>query len=249
MNPADFTSNTVTFHWVDGSDNSLFPVECKATVAGEEMSAVTYFNVLRPSAEWTAEFRDVVTVDANYANPGVWLHFGGKTNDGIFFTMSNVNLKGYLGSYAFSCVQLMDTTALMNVTNTGTTPPSPQYSIQTVYSGMDADEPYKFEDFGQVKWAQTEDSPGSPLGFPIYQYSRTDSAEMFLMFQPQAPSIPVPLRSISWTWSGTATNFPWGLNSSPTNRAITAINPNVTQHPFWTNSHLKSRVSTTNNGW
>jgi hypothetical protein len=240
---SDLATNSVVFHWVDGSGGSLLEVQCTAQVKGETLTAKTKFNVIRPSANWNARIQDLVAVDndhplgATFANV---LHFGGGTNYGITFTLTNVNLNGYAGSYAFSCIQLFDLTLLV-VTN-----PAISCVFQYLMNGRDGAYPYK--SFGQTNSGQAVDSPGQGLITPSWTNAwRMDAAQMFLMFQPASPSIPVPLRVDTWFWSGTAANGPpWYLASSPTNRAIIGNNLDTIQHPAWTNSLKNSLVTTTN---
>ena len=62
----------------------------------------------------------------------------------------------------------------------------------------------------------TDDSPGTPLSDDLKVKTVSDTFTMWLMFKPSnTDSIWVPLRSINWSWSGTATRSgtTWTLTS------------------------------------
>lgn len=248
---ADLTNQSVLFAWVDGSGGSLFEVQCTAIVKGITLTAKSKFNVIRPSADWTGQLTEVVAVDDNHPfseqTGYTQLHFGLGTNHGITFNLANVNINGYSGGYSFSCVQKMNTVIQMNLLNNNNQPPTP-FCFQELRGGLDGTYPYKL--FGQTNSGTAVDSPTSSLLPHQYQLYRQDSAEMVLFFQPTSPSIPVPLRTVLWNWSGKATNQPpWQLVSSPTYRVITGNNLDTTQHPSWTSVWSRALSLTTTNTW
>lgn len=84
------------------------------------------------------------------------------------------------------------------------------------------------------------DSPSTPLQSPFTTISRSFSANMYLLWTGGSyPNyIPVPLGSVSWNWSGTATYDStaqqWSLASSPApTRSAAAFSASSTYPPTW----------------
>jgi len=243
------TNAGVSYYWVDGGTKQ---VQCTVKVAGQELSASTVFNVIRPSSDWIGTIMNTVAVNTNYAYnlshppPQVWLHFGGSLLgeqgwvSGIYFTPTNLNLNGYSGSDDFFCVQLLDEIVEHCRTN-GT-------STHLGGNGLDTDYPY--EDFGQDlgRIQVAHDSPATNCRGEDYHVSDSGQYQTFLMFQPGEPSsIPVPLRVIKWSWSGSAdadTNHQWSLTTS--NATISVNNQDTITFPTWTNNVMNAAVITNN---
>jgi hypothetical protein len=81
-----------------------------------------------------------------------------------------------------------------------------------------------------------DDSPGvgiDPATYGTQAISKSDSFETTLEFKPTSVSGTwVPLKLVSWGWSGAASAPSWSL-SSPSNPNPTA--GDATTYPFWTN--------------
>ena len=92
----------------------------------------------------------------------------------------------------------------------------------------------------------TEDSPGVLIFSNDFYVSANDNFEMYLMF---VKDIPVPLKKITWGWSGEAvpdTNSPCGWSLQ--NPHITPPKPeDTTDYPKWTNVADESTYSKSTN--
>jgi hypothetical protein len=243
------TNSGVSYYWVDGGSK---PVTCAVQAMGKTLSAQAVFNVKRPSVDWVGSIQDPIAADANngYWGSGVYpsLHFGGAidTNghpiEGIVFTASNLNFDGSYDGNTFFFTQVGNGLAT-HCQSDGT-------SVHISFSGIDSADPGKvFYDFTTNSTASYHDSPYSPMWNTDIKIFRSNSFDTYLMFQPPSPSRPVPLKKISWNWSGAAIpdvsqSGSWTLVSS--NAVITANNQDAFSHPVWTNN-MDNQISTTNN--
>jgi hypothetical protein len=244
------TNSEVDYYWVDGGNKK---VSCNASVMGQILTAQTTFNIVRPSASWVATIQDIIAVDNNYScgTPFMdyqsWLHFGcstdnsGITRQGIRCTADNLKLGGYTNSFLFFCVQVGNGSASHCQTN-GLTVHNALSGEDTIYP----DKTFPFLDTNTI--AYFEDSPATDCRSVDQQVSDADSFDTYLMFQPATPSSPVPIKKISWNWSGvaivnTASTNMWSLTSS--NITITVNDNEIFSHPTWT-TNLLPGVTTTN---
>jgi hypothetical protein len=244
------TNSEADYYWVDGGRKQ---VSCTVQVKGQTLAAQTTFNVNRPSVDWVGTIQDAIAADANYANAPSgtsfpYLHFGGSTDtngntrNGIVFTASNLSFDGSYTGNTFFCTQVGSGLA--------THCQSSGDSVHISFSGVDhTDKEKTFEDFTNNSTGTWQDSPGSPIGNSEVKIFRSNNFDTYLMFQPPSPSRPVPLRKISWNWTGAAVpnvSQPgwWTLVSS--NAVITANNEDAFSHPVWT-SNMDNQISITNN--
>jgi hypothetical protein len=184
------------------------------------LTAKAKFVVRGVDASLIAQVTDVVHVTNNAT-----LRFSGASN-GMRFTYSNPSFDGYTGSYKFLFVQ--------TGTNYSKTWYGPLGGDIVTSSGLDTTYPY--QEFSDTNTAGTVDSPSNPLGAADVGFRRGDQYTMWLMFQPTSvTSRPVPLRSLSWNWNGTATNTPpWTLiSSSPTTAGAVITGTATTSYPEW----------------
>lgn len=111
-------SNAV-FYWVDGASNRV--VQCLATVNGATVAGQATFNVLRPLPDFFLQNQGDVAADANYSDPGLYLHFGQNIgeNFGITMTLTNAPVTNNLFYGAYFVTQLIQTEQKLNI-ETGT---------------------------------------------------------------------------------------------------------------------------------
>jgi hypothetical protein len=233
-------NSNVVFYWVDGATNRV--VKCSATVNGKTLTAQAAFNVLRPTADWTAQADAVVSVDSNYTFRA--LHFGfelAATNRGMLFNFSNPDPRGYTGITVYRWGQLANLYIRGNfVTN----------NVGFIRTGNGVDTIFPVSGFLPT-WAPTNsvDSPGKStdiLGKLILQEYFTN----YLFFQSAASnSILVPIKMLQWSWGGLASNdfvTGWTLLSSPTNYQIPVNNQDTMQYPTWSNNATNYTQTLTN---
>ncbi len=231
---------------------------------GERRDRAT-FNVLRPiPTQFSAQIVGMVAVDTNYHGArfltdgslqdlgvydGAWLHFGinsSLTNVGIVFSFSNAPT--FYGRYFL--VQIInsgeDKRNLLNGTNLVGLD-FPEFGLDSEYPYGKGNDLWHFGGYSQGRandlWI---DGPGVSLASHDTWISQTESFTMYLMFQYGFPdftysnSIPVPMYSATWSWSGIVktNSSPLGFylysNSVPT--------PSVTQtvsYPTWSTNVLE----------
>ena len=233
------TNSDIHFYWVDGATNRQ--VECLVMVGSQKAVAKTTFNALRPAADWIAEPNALVSVDDDYDRPAVHFGYRNSTNKGMLFHFKNPDLQGYSGPWAFQWAQIGSMHARANsfTNNVGT---------ETTGTGLD-------KVFPASAWlsptisGDDQDDPGE-WTYGQYKVLREDSFTNYLMFQTLgAPSIPVPIRKIEWSWNGLATNnmpLGWELLSSPTDFQVTKNNLDTTEFPTWSQNMTNRTVSSTN---
>jgi hypothetical protein len=232
------TVSNVVFYWVDGATDRA--VACSAIVRGKKAVGQAIFKVVRPSADWTAEADAVMSVDDNFQFPA--LHFGffaSPTNKGMLFHFKDPDPKGYQGLWFFEWAQLVQSYARGNFSLTN------NVGLEERRTGLDIR-------FPAQAWSSAPgddlDSPGvgtAAVSKILLQASFTN----YLMFKPilVAPSIPVPIKKIEWSVSGTATNNAgtWSLLSSPNDFSIPQNNVDTLVFPTWTaNATNGARVLT-----
>jgi hypothetical protein len=194
---------------------------------GQEVSIAEQgkFNVTKPQVSWVGTQPGSVAVDDDtYENAGMWLHFGYYSgyghNPGMKYTLDTGAFSGTL----FNPLQLITSTSLEFCGTDG-------HTIHESGNGLDG--------IGTLAWSTTDsyyyDNPGVPLDSGNNHQSFSGSYQTFLMFDPQiSGSIAVPLKLITWDWSGTAdASGGWHLTSS--SKHVTASDQDTTTFPVWTN--------------
>jgi len=184
--------------------------------------ATTTFNVKRPTASVTTETNHVAA-DANYVN-GLALHFGNVTDgdQGIKFTQSVTEPTGFTGGDT-EWVQIVDATYRARQYNNGDWE-------HLSGSGLDTEYPY-------ATGTTTDDSPGTVLSDTYKKKTVDDYFTMYLMYIPTGDSIYVPLREVSWFWSGTTTRTgpgTWTLDDD--SHSTDPSDENCTTYPEWSSN-------------
>ena len=224
------TNSNAVFYWVDGATNRI--LQCCATIDGTTISNEAIFNIARPSATITTStgavgvFGDeLLFAPTNAAQP-----------NGIEFSNTFSIPSGFSGTNLWIQVcyyrvrQFLDTNMGWHYeTENGQSPygdtPIPYARLQGLTPG---------------------DSPNEPLPDSGYlQCDATNTFEMWMMFQPNN-GIPVPLCSVNWSWSGIATNVPFGDGSTVTwslangTDNVSPVDPDTQTFPVW-NSDIHDR--------
>ena len=227
-------NSNVVFYWVDGASNRT--VTCTATINGKTASAQAIFNVIRPTADWTAQADAVVSVDTNFVNSQEALHFGWRpsSNKGMVFNFANPNLAGYNGIGIFWWAQMGSRYIRVNLLT------NDSGFIQTG-NGLDVAFPAGGFLVSDAP-ANTVDDPGK-FTFDLSKLLIQDTFTNYLFFQPQLSyghSIKIPIKKIVWAWGGEAlidfTNLQWVLMTSPMNFQIPINNSNTMDFPTWSNN-------------
>ncbi len=229
--------SNVVYYWVDGG---RMEVACRVKIMGRELSAKATLNVLRPSADWSAVKNADVAVDSIYHAPA--LHFGwlySATNKGMLFKFTNPDLKGYGDSWNYQWAQVGSTYARVNnYTN----------NVGAVISSSGLDTHFPGNTFSSAPSTHS-DAPGE-WTTGRFKVLREDFFTNYLFFKPlEYESIPIPIKKLSWSWSGLAiTNDlgQWTLLSSPTNATIHLNNVETMEFPIWTNNMLSRQPVLTN---
>ena len=195
------TNPVVIFYWISGQQSAS--VECTVQVEGETLTARTKFEVRKPEADFWLTPKSQLMVTTNncignstrvwYLTPGL----GCSTNDvGMLYSYRLTDLKGYTKAYSVSMVQLVTVDWKWN---SMVDPPHHYWALER---GIDGSYPYV--NWGQKMYGHIDDTPRTPLNPPMeYLWERTDFDD-FLMWQPQNPSIPVPLKAAHWDYYGRA---------------------------------------------
>lgn len=230
------TNESASFYWVDGGPKQ---VQCSVTVAGEIYTAQTTFQVRRPNASMTVQVMGTVAADDNFqAARGTWLHFGGTgvpTNP----------IPGIKFRYSWA---VDDPDGMLYYVQVGTSLVNILAGNGTNYSGSAVGVDNGNSRFNHV-YPVSADFPGeyaacdSPALYLCNYYTnvtRQDSFTMYLMFDPDCSTgkIPVPLKKVDWSWSGSAvlTNADqnlWMLASGAPPSGPAAVD--TIFHPTWTN--------------
>lgn len=213
---SNLTDASVTYYWVDGADGRQ--VTLSLTVFGMPVTNTATFNVKRPTASITTSTGSVV-VGTGWGDTE--MSFGADpSHHGIDFSRSITIPSGFSGSTQY--VQIA-TPFHRRQLNSGAWE-------RFTGSGLDTTYPY-----GDLSPGVTADSPAEHLNSALLQASADDTFEMWLMFQPTGTgSIWVPLRKVTWSWSGTTSRsgITWTLNSS--SHSTNPSDADSTTHPQWT---------------
>lgn len=200
---SDLSVNPINYYWVDGQDGRT--VTCDATVTHTATSTTfpcgisAIFNVKRPTSTLTAT-TGTVAVDSAWGQ--LEIHFGSPAVPGISFSKTVTPPDGFSGSSQYW--QRVTDTVRRRQSNGGA-----WYRLAGT-NLLDTNLPYSSSD-------TTTDSPGQGLSASYEQVSISDQFTMWTMFKPSGTdSIWVPLRSLDWSWSGSATrtDTTWTLAES-----------------------------------
>jgi hypothetical protein len=248
-------NTNVVFYWIDGATNRT--LQCSVTVNGQTVSGQATFDIIRPTVDWIGQMTGATAVDTNYVRfradlpPNLtWLHLGNSldTNDnvtqGIVFTATNLNLNGYSGEYnSLFCVQLITSNLVTEHCYTNGN------SVHRMGFGLDGHCPYASLNGALMDTSDsTHDAPTTTCPSTCFQAAYNGNFQMYAMFQAQSvPSIPVPLKVITWSWdasAATSTNSQWSVISS--NAIITLNNQETLIYPQWS-GNVTNYTSITNN--
>ncbi|MCX6916975.1 MAG: hypothetical protein NT167_28715, partial [Verrucomicrobia bacterium] len=128
------TSSDVSYYWVDGIQSA--EVECHVKIRGEELSARTAFEVRKPSADWIGVTNGLIFVDATCLRDGI----PPFATAGMQFTFTNLDLKGYSGSFEMLSAQIASVQVAVNGLGVGGQPLATNHSFQ----GIDSYELWKY---------------------------------------------------------------------------------------------------------
>lgn len=205
---------SLKYYWVDGGNSRQ--VQYEVTIDNRTYSAYTTFNINRPTFNFTRTLGQVAVRQED----DVWrLRFGSEDIPGISFIASSFS--GPSGNRAF--VQIA--TPLRRYQR------SDGNWCRWTGQGLDGGFPY------DNSINSTEDSPSNRLDEGELKSTANDTFKMYYMYKPtglNVPAIWVPLKVISWDWSGEAVpqGKEWVLNSSPTSRNATQAT-DTTDFPQW----------------
>jgi len=156
---------------------------------------------------------------------------------GIQFNPTLSNTTGDSGQ--FEWIQLITNDTLPRTSTAGITQTCVNVTVPPTSGGTGLDTGYPY-----ATGNSTQDSPTVPLNSTTYeQEARSFSAQMYLLWDAVLPvgctpgksctSIPVPLGSVTWGWSGTATysSNSWSLTSSSTTTPSWTAS---SSYPTWT---------------
>jgi hypothetical protein len=206
------TSTSIQFYWVDGADSRQVTFSCK--VEGQSYSAQATFNVKRPTATFASTSGASVALDSA-CNGFLSLHYGCSAQAfGVRFATTNLVIpSGFSGDTQL--VQIVDSTERLLVKING------KKMRQSGEGVLDTSFPYG------IDW----DAPKQPLDPDDVRAKATDSFTMYLVFKPSTPnSIWVPIRKVSWSWSGDGL-YNGTLTASSHSPSQTGVD--VTVHPQW----------------
>jgi hypothetical protein len=234
LTDTDLQKNNATFYWV--YPGSAIPVTYQYCVNIQganpvlqcSLPANATFDVTGPTVSSMSTPTGSVDIF-----PGPVLGYGPV---GIQFNPALSNDTGDSGQFEWA--QLI-TNNVLNLTTTGGVEKTCVQVTQPVTlsgTGLDTQFPY---DTG----TSTHDSPSVALQSSSYtSEARTFSAQMYLLWDPALPSgctsgssctsIPVPLGSVSWGWSGTA-SYTFGAWSLTSNNMTTPLWSAGSTFPTW----------------
>ena len=238
------TTSNVNFCWVDALAGGT--VKCDATVAGLTLSSSASFIVNRPKADFVGRIvstihADVAAVQPSGVPPGMGTLRFGSNSPGIIF-IGAIATNGLQVESQWRLCQTLATVTRFKYTN-GTVDEYTGY-------GLDGGYPYG----PSTNFLTTNgfvllsgDRPFNTMEDYKIACNRSDSFITYLMFNPQRnDSIDVPIKLLTWQWSGLATNAAGSLSllSNPTNAVITSMNVNTITHPVWTNTIIDATSMT-----
>lgn len=209
---ANFSQASTTFYWVDAGNSRNVTFNLKLS-DGSTSSASVPFNVSGPTSPGMTATLNPGGVTIDSVGNNILLEFGNNsTTFGITFTPTVTQPSGVTGT--FSYIQLINSEQ-ENITD------PPLTGTCTIGTGLDNNYPYPPRSDGTAA-----DSPATSLNSTYIEVGETFSATMYLMWNSGLPnSIPVPLGSMQWGYSGDAyrssTDVDWALrNPTDTSQAF-----------------------------
>jgi hypothetical protein len=192
------------FYWVDAGQERQFTFTYTLT-NGLYSSATVTFNVYGPLAPgFTAQVGSAVgAINKDTHLPGLYLlglPFQGR-QAGIIFTANALPALGDQGAYSWVQIVISDQVWIIKAAG------QEECTAPTAYPALDTTYPYS-NVFSVSRPNDTAtDSPASPLRDSWGESQRSFSAVMYLMWDPVLPaSIPAPLASMPWQFTGDAIN-------------------------------------------
>ena len=236
-------SQSISYFWVTGVTNQSEAtnriVQCSATINGKVIIGQAVFQVLKPFAHIIATTSSLQIGNDQAGDPGLCFGTNGGP-PGILFSNFLIMPAGTNYNYGNTqpSIDWWQTIsppyeAGVYVQDGADTVPIIKEDTNTVV--LDTTSPYGFNH--TLPWPDTDDSPSATTSFTnqtgviINQHST-----MWLMFQPAGGQW-VPLRSVSWYCSGSATNFGggWIITSSSWSTNPPDVDAG-TNYPAWTNN-------------
>jgi hypothetical protein len=223
-------NSNVVFYWVDGvtnlADATNRVVQISATVNGKTVTGQATFKVVKPMVSVTTH-----TASVNADNFIGLLGFYDDSTYGPGITFSNAITipSGFSGSNEWVQIVLNPYRAQQDTNNVWWV-----YTENGAAPYLDTSYPYT-----NVAANVAADTPSSPLLNGYREIAITNSFEMWLMFKPTGGQW-VPLRTVSWNFSGTATNSgtSWFLTSGNWSTNPPDADAGTT-YPQW-NSNVKN---------
>ena len=239
--------NTISFFW---ANSGTYTVTVTAQMGTLSPSATTTFTVVKPLSASIEAWPGPVAADNNYPGSGYYLHLGNGIAQpyfaGMYFNW-NLTMPSYTTynggntNYSIEWVQLVNSASLTYQTNNAT---GGIFHAVTAFTNSVLDTYYPYSNI-VPRYNATIDSPGTPLyanatNAPYKTVSYSSAFTTWLMFQPYGGNL-VPLVSLDWSWSGTATltnvssvgNY-WILTSS--NGPSHSYGSSTVTYPRWTNN-------------
>jgi hypothetical protein len=224
--PPATNQQTFVFYFVDGGDTGQPVLSLTNGTVGPLNAASVTFNVTGPTVP-------TVTTDPNQANPGytgIWpnqagtgqvLAFAGMPApaqvgqglDGIILQADPQPPSAPSGTYSW--VQVLNYDTIQVITSAGSADRSPTSAGPFVPPVLDNRYPYGSTYSVNATNDLVVDVPALPLCQQWGEAARSFSATMYLLWTPDAGAsgcsggactIPIPLGSVNWQWSGDAIN-------------------------------------------
>jgi hypothetical protein len=225
------TNSSYTFYWIDAANGRNMTYQYTMSGGGSSASgpvATATFNVAGASVSNMSTPTGSVGI---FVGPA--LGFGPI---GITFSPTLTTPSGDSGQFRWAQLITNDTQTL--TTTGGTVKTCVDVTQPTTTSGTGLDTAYPY-----ATGTSTQDSPSMGLSSASYtKEARAFSASMYLLWDPALPagctpgssctSIPVPLGSVSWGFSGTATYSGGNWSLSTSSKTTPAWSPG-TSYPSW----------------
>ncbi|MBX3245341.1 MAG: hypothetical protein KF685_12895 [Acidobacteria bacterium] len=224
---ADLGQSQISFYWIDGG--SSLDATYTVTINGVPHSAIAKFNVMKPTSTLSSTTSNVslgTVLISQMPNESIFaLHYGNAfETPGIRFDASVTPPSGVSGQVVWARVA----NTIRKRTPTGES----QQTLQGI--GLDG----VFPDLPDI--GENEDSPYQPAEPPCsYTFiSANDSFTTWILFKPSVANVTtiyVPLKKVSWSWSGTATRGTecnsWTLTNASRTQNPTGVN--TIDYPEW----------------
>ena len=217
----NLNGSTIKYYWVDGGEG--LQVKHTVTINNRPYTGKATFNVKRPTVTVTSMTSEPTVAD--YGD-GIGLHFRTSTKAGITFSATNAVIPPTF-SGEFKWVQIWNKNREIQLISRGVLT-----RASSIGQGLDTIDPYETGN-------SANDSPELLFDTNYRKVTINDSNQMYFMFTPTGltvPTIPVPLRVVTWSWYGEASSsdgVSWTLNPNRTNTNNPA-GANTTTHPEWT---------------